>query len=52
MNCQNPFKDGSKFSFVPSEVLIFSDHQDKDFALKSPTDTDCLHLLMSLKGQK
>ena len=54
MNYENPFKDVSKFNFVPSEVLISSDHQDKDFALKSPviTDTVGLHLLMSLKGQK
>ena len=50
INCQNPFEDVSEYNFVPSEVLISSDYQDEDLALKSPviTDTVGLHLLMSL----
>ena len=49
--CKNPFADVSEYNFVTSEVLISSDHQDEDLALKSLaiTDTIGLHLLMSLK---
>ena len=50
INCQNSFEDVCEHNFVPSEVLISSDYQDEDLALKSPviTDTVGLHLLMSL----
>ena len=52
INCKNPFEDVSEYNFVTSEVLISSDHQGKDLALKSPviTDTVGLHLIMSLKS--
>ena len=52
INCENPFEDVSEYNFVPSEVLISSDHQDEDLALKSLViaDTVGLHLLMSLKS--
>ena len=34
INCEDLFEDVSKYNFVPSEVLIFSDHQSKDLPLK------------------
>ena len=42
----------SENSFYPSLVLISSDHQGQDLALKSPviTDKDGLRLFMSLKS--
>ena len=42
----------SEYKFVPSEVLMSSDHQEEDLALKSPViiDTVGLRVLMSLKS--
>ena len=52
INCENPFEGLSEYNYVPSEVLIYSDHQDEGLALKSPviTDTVGLHLLLSLNN--
>ena len=44
INCENPFEDVSEYNFVTSEVLIVSDHQDEDLALKSPVITDTVGL--------
>ena len=51
INYENPFEDVKVYNFVPSEVLISSDHQDEDLAFKWPaiTDTVSLYLLMSLR---
>ena len=54
VNRENPFEDVSEYNFAPFllfQVLIFSDHQDKDRVLKSPVITDVvdLHLPMYLK---
>ena len=52
INCKNPYEDVSEYNFLLSEVLISSDHRDKNLALKSPaiTDTVGLHLLMCPKS--
>ena len=52
INWKNPFEDVSEYKFVPSEVLMSSDHQEEDLALKSPViiDTVGLRVLMSLNS--
>ena len=42
----------SEYKFVPSEILMSSDHQEEDLTLKLPViiDTVGLRVLMSLKS--
>ena len=52
VNGKNPFEFEYNFSpFLLFQVLISSDHQDKDLVLKSPVITGAvdLHLLMCLR---
>ena len=48
----NLVEDVSEYKFVPSEVVMSSDHQEEDLALRSPViiDTVGLSVLMSLNS--
>ena len=52
INWENPLEDVSEYKFVLSKVLMSSDHQEEDLALKSPViiDTVGLPVLISLKS--
>ena len=41
--CWNPLKDVNESNFVPSVVLISSNHEEEDLTLKSPvTKSKCM----------
>ena len=52
LNWENPLEDVSEYKFVLSKVLMSSDHQEEDLALKSSViiDTVGLPVLVSLKS--